>query len=271
MNKNCAIARDLMPAVIDRVASAQSRAFVDEHVAACTACAQVYADMQSEIHAVETAALADTASSFKTTMAQLRKTLGWKRLKTAVLAVVITLVLLFGVYAAYYYLFADSSARCLPMDEYDVILYQDSDDTVYLTTFLFKTYQAMSASSKTYNDDSSILYVCWKSAIFPKEVEQCQLPNLLGSKLQITADGSLYFDDGTLLQEVRQGTPDDYVTVYQAGDALPPLDPIMEQYFRSQDQRDDAQQMFADAEQALIDAQDEYYDSLSGQTNEPAE
>ena len=38
MNKDCAMARDLMPLVIDNVASEESREFVENHMAGCDEC-----------------------------------------------------------------------------------------------------------------------------------------------------------------------------------------------------------------------------------------
>lgn len=43
----CAVAQDLMPLVIDGAASEQSRQAVAQHVAACSACSQIYREMQS--------------------------------------------------------------------------------------------------------------------------------------------------------------------------------------------------------------------------------
>lgn len=279
MNKDCAIARDLMPAVIDHVASAESQAFVDGHVAGCEPCAQVYADMQNDLQTAESAAPQAAETSFKEAVAQLRKTLGWKRLKTALLAVLVTLVLLFAGSAAYYFLFMDSSARSLPMDAYTVALYQGSDGAVYGTTTFHKNYQSMNGAYTTLGDDDHTLYVTWKAPVFPAEVELRVFPHpQYGFKLQRTADGDLSFRDGTVILEVRQGTPDDYITVYHAGDAITPLDPAVEEYFRLENQLTDgvyaAQQMHEDAKQALEDAQSTYYDAVdqleSGETAAPA-
>ncbi|MEI3427798.1 MAG: zf-HC2 domain-containing protein [Christensenellales bacterium] len=43
----CAVAQDLMPLVIDGAASEQSRQAVAQHVAACSACSQIYREMQT--------------------------------------------------------------------------------------------------------------------------------------------------------------------------------------------------------------------------------
>ncbi len=49
MKNECSITRDLMPLVIDGVASDESRQFVDEHIAICTECAVVYGEMKVDL------------------------------------------------------------------------------------------------------------------------------------------------------------------------------------------------------------------------------
>lgn len=49
MKNNCNVTRDLMPLVIDGVASEESRKYVDEHIAECTECAMAYGAMKVEL------------------------------------------------------------------------------------------------------------------------------------------------------------------------------------------------------------------------------
>ncbi len=49
MTNNCNVARDLMPLVIDGVASEESQQYVDEHIAECTECALTYGAMKVEL------------------------------------------------------------------------------------------------------------------------------------------------------------------------------------------------------------------------------
>ena len=46
MNKDCAMARDLMPLVIDEVSSGEIRDFVEKHMSGCEECGAVYAEMK---------------------------------------------------------------------------------------------------------------------------------------------------------------------------------------------------------------------------------
>ena len=49
MKTKCNVAKDLMPLVIDDVASEESRQYVDEHIAECTECALSYGAMKIEL------------------------------------------------------------------------------------------------------------------------------------------------------------------------------------------------------------------------------
>jgi len=239
MNKDCAIARDLMPAVIDGVASAESAAFVQAHTAACDACAQVYADMQNEIRTLESARGAAADGSFKAAMAQLKKTMGWKRIKTALLAVVLTVVLIVAGYGGYYYLCVYSTytdTRMLPLDAYTVGVYQGTDGTAYGATTFLKSYRTNGPMILTEEDGGTILYIYWTAPVILIEQKQLVMPNpQYGVHMMMTEDGSLTLDGETVIREIRQGKPDDYIVVYRAGDAIPALDPVVDQYYQSQE------------------------------------
>ena len=271
MNKDCAIARDLMPPVIDGVASGESRDFVQEHTAACEPCAQVYRDMQSEIQAVEDETAEDTAVSFKAAMAQLRKTMGWRRIKTALLTVILTFVLIIVGYCGHYYLFKYNNGRVMPMDAYTISVYQGSDGTAYGATHFLKDYAA-NGPMITSDDDCKTLYIWWNTTIVEKELTHVPHPNpQYGIHMTMTADGNLTLYGETVIQEIRQGTPDDYTVVYRAGDVIPPLDPSVDAYFQTQksyfDQINEAQRMWEDAQQTRTDAQDEFNESPDQQEN----
>ena len=49
MKNECNVARDLMPLVIDGVASEESRKYVDEHVENCHACELIYGEMHAAL------------------------------------------------------------------------------------------------------------------------------------------------------------------------------------------------------------------------------
>jgi len=61
-NKNCGLARDLMPLAIDNVCSDNSRKFLEEHLENCDACRDAYARMKTPAPVQETAESEEAAS-----------------------------------------------------------------------------------------------------------------------------------------------------------------------------------------------------------------
>jgi hypothetical protein len=243
MTDNCDIARDLMPLVIDHVASEGSQAYVENHVAGCEPCAQVFTDMKKNIPELEE----KPELSFKTAMSQVRQTIEWKRLKTALLAVLFTLITLLVGFGVYRFLFVYTGIRTLPMDTYNVTVYKDSDHTAYVATSFLKNY-AVNGSMLDFEDNDEIMYVYWQCAIIPVETDHLYMPNpQYGITLTVMADGSLTFDGQTVIREIRQGTKDNYITVYQQGDEIAPIDPAVEKYFQSEEAIEEALQLENDA------------------------
>lgn len=76
MKHECDIVRDLMPMVVDGTASEKSKAMVDEHVAECAPCRDMFDEMRQDI-APQTARQEDTTL--------VRKLRGRRRIRTALL------------------------------------------------------------------------------------------------------------------------------------------------------------------------------------------
>ena len=98
MNKiNCNVIGDLLPLYVDGAVSEDTKKLVEEHLAVCEACKKAAEDMGKElvlpVH--ETVAAAET--SF---LQKMKKT--WKkgRMRTAVISVAVTAVVIFGSYMA---------------------------------------------------------------------------------------------------------------------------------------------------------------------------
>ncbi len=94
MKNECNVVRDLMPLVIDNVASEESRSLVTAHVQQCESCAETYKTLQSQIAdesaAAEAAAFARAADDLKRLKKKRRAII------VAVTALVTALVLLIG-------------------------------------------------------------------------------------------------------------------------------------------------------------------------------
>lgn len=70
MKNDCNVARDLMPLCIDGAASEESQQYVDEHVAECSECSDIYGEMSAALpqkrKEKETAALEKAARNLRT-------------------------------------------------------------------------------------------------------------------------------------------------------------------------------------------------------------
>lgn len=280
MNKDCAIARDLMPQVIDHIASEESQAFVEGHMADCEPCTQVYADMENDIQGAESLAETGEAVSFKAAMSQLRKSIGWKHIRTTILAVLVAFIVFIAGGFGYQYLIAWPYYRAMPLDAYEINLYQGSSGAVYGETFFLKNFDG-SGPIVTFEDGGNTVYVHWTSAIIPIEKSHIHQgnPSYGMRRMTLAPDGTLLFDENTPVREIRQGTKDDYVVVYHAGDIIPLLDPAVDEYLTQQelffDQMDETYEKMNEAQQMNFEAQMAFQDYIdqweSEQRTEPTE
>lgn len=98
MNKiNCNVIGDLLPLYVDGAVSEDTKKLVEEHLAVCEACKKAAEDMGKElvlpVH--ETVAAAET--SF---LQKMKKTWKKRRIRTAVISVAVTAVVILGSYMA---------------------------------------------------------------------------------------------------------------------------------------------------------------------------
>ena len=123
MKNECNVARDLMPLVIDGVASAESQQYVDDHIAECTECAVTYGSMKIELpRANEEKARAEMERAAK----EMKK----RRRKRAVLAGVIGAVLSILLFVSgnwLYHRLTRSLQYPMDKDELTVEMYKRAD------------------------------------------------------------------------------------------------------------------------------------------------
>lgn len=98
MNKiNCNVIGDLLPLYVDGAVSEDTKKLVEEHLAVCEACKKAAEDMGKELvlPVRETVAAAET--SF---LQKMKKTWKKRRIRTAVISVAVTAVVILGSYMA---------------------------------------------------------------------------------------------------------------------------------------------------------------------------
>ena len=98
MMSECHVARDLMPLVIDGVASEESQGLVQAHLESCGDCAQVYADMQEAL--TQQRLVEKEKRDMETIAAQLRRTRIRKGIIAGLVGLVCAVLLCLGVYYA---------------------------------------------------------------------------------------------------------------------------------------------------------------------------
>ena len=120
MKNNCNVARDLMPLVIDDVASEESKQYVNEHVAECTECAIAYGEMRVELPRI-------SAEKERTAIEQAAKRMRNKRILRGLLGVLLAIAIFIGgsfVWKEYEYRLTQDCSRTMSLDEYSARLVQ---------------------------------------------------------------------------------------------------------------------------------------------------
>lgn len=223
MNNECNVARDLMPLVIDKVASEESSALVEAHVADCSDCAQVYTDMQVKVP--ENKDIAEEVS-FAAAMRQLRRTVGWRRIKVIILCAVIAPAMLVAGYLAYVHLFLDIS-RPMPLDWYSVNLSRTKDGIVLASIDNTEGWSNYSYSEGGMGPNySGIIYLSFDCPIFPtrKFSENPRYTSYVDLRWK---DGKCLYpdieDESVMhpVREIRKGTESNYEVLYKEGDEIP--------------------------------------------------
>lgn len=125
MRNKCNVAKDLMPLVIDGVASEESQQYVDEHIAECTECALTYGAMRVELpRANQEKERAEMEKAAKTMKKKRRKRI----ILAGVLGAVMSIVLFVTARWLYHYL-TMSMQYTMDKGAFTVQLYKTSDGT----------------------------------------------------------------------------------------------------------------------------------------------
>lgn len=128
MTNNCNVARDLMPLVIDGVASEESQQYVGEHIAECTECALTYGAMRVELpRANQEKERAEMEKAAKAMKKKRRKRMLW----AVAIGAALSIVLLVCVNRLYTNLFVIMNVL-VETDAYEASVYRLQDDRVVL-------------------------------------------------------------------------------------------------------------------------------------------
>jgi hypothetical protein len=232
-NTECNIARDLMPLCIDQVASEESCTLVEAHVAVCSDCSQVYADMQ-----VKTPEKKDVAEdvSFAAAMRQLRRTVGWRRIKVIILCAVIIPAMLVVGYLSYIHFFLDIN-RPMQLDWYNLNLSRTKNGIVLISMVNTEGWVNYSTGVGRGPKNPDIVYISVHCPIIPQK----SLRDM--DKTEYACYAELRWEDGKCqlpdvdnknvmhpVKEIRKGTDSNYEVLYKEGEDVPLCPPALEEY-----------------------------------------
>ncbi len=226
MKKNdCNVVRDLMPLVLDRVASDESRELVEEHIESCGECRKQYEEMKAEMPKEIRAEYEEEQRTIVEALRTVKRQQKKRQVRKTVLLAAICMVAVFGALLLFGWLHDGE----WPVDNklYTLSLSRLADGRVILTEDLqFHAYQHGLRGSGEEEDGKKIMY--WTCITAPlKYVHDGKVIGKSGFAPMGTVDN--------LPDEIRQGTPGNYVLIWKKGDPIPAASEEMEAYFAAQD------------------------------------
>ena len=230
MKKNdCNLIRDLMPLVIDRVASDESREAVEDHILTCEECKKQYDQMKADLPEDTRAEYEAEQQKFKEAMKSVRRTRLRRRIRIIALAAVVCLVAVFAGAFAYDRLFNHYTVP-VELDRYTVSLAQLKDGSIMATADIHDMHFSRLSTSDffpTEDDSGIILYLYYMAA--PIHISD---PNSEWKEQKEWMNYVRFDEDPKPVVEIRQGRPDHYITLWKTEDGpLPAASEQMETYF----------------------------------------
>lgn len=227
MKQECEIVRDLMPLVLDDVASDGSKHMVSAHVQTCAECAAYMNQLKADLPAGQKGAL-DSRAAFDAAAQTLRKQKRRRTLRNILLGALIVCIL--GLANLYCFDWLMNKTRPIPTSEYGIQLSKLADGRL-VTSFdyhesMTPLYVKQQQVTETAADGSraEILYLYAEKHIVPQTAS---------TPMQNTG---FTLDSGwqTTTAEIRQGTPEEYQVLWRQEDedaAIPTASPEMEAYY----------------------------------------
>ena len=225
MKKNeCNVVRDLMPLVLDRVASDESRELIEEHIASCEECRKQYDEMRSALPEETRVEYEEDRKQFTDALKSVRKQRLKRRIRMIALAAIVCLAVMLAGLFAYDALFWKMS---IPVDNslYTLSLCEMKDGRYIVTADSSRIgFNTMTQSETIYEDGKDICYIRFQAApIHPDSGTKIGPEKWAVMEIENNGEES---DD-----EIRQGTPGNYVTVWKAGQSIPAASEEMERYY----------------------------------------
>ena len=227
MNKDCAMARDLMPLVIDDVASGESREFVETHLSGCEECSAVYAEMKKEIPSKTEQEKAGEQAAFTKAAGKMKKKRRLRILKYILLGSLIGCIAL-GT-ALLVFDRVTQAREHIYYGFYGVYMSELKNSDIVFTMDYRGSYDELSAMVKPATEknletgeEKRVLYVYLEKYRVNRINDR---PGQNSGFLTLTAGELQEYD------EIRRGVPEEYVTIWKPGDPIDPASEEMETYY----------------------------------------
>ena len=227
MKQECEIVRDLMPLVLDDVASDGSKHMVSAHVQTCAQCAAYMNQLKADLPAGKKSEL-DSRAAFDAAAQTLRKQKRRRTLRNILLGALIVCIL--GLANLYCFDWLMNETRPISTSEYGIQLSKLADGRLVasfdyhesMTPLYVKRQQVTETAAD--GSRAEILYLYAEKHIVPQTAS---------TPMQ---NAGFTLDSGwqTTTAEIRQGTPEDYQVLWRQGDedaAIPAASPEMEAYY----------------------------------------
>lgn len=225
MKKNdCNIVRDLMPLVLDRAASDESREIVEEHIAACEACGKQYDAMKAALPDGLRMEYEEEQKKFIHALKAMRKTKLKRRLTVLALGVILCAAAAFGGLFAYDRLVNRYS---VPVDNslYSLSLARLADGSIAVTAEMHGiNFDTQTNGTEQVEGDRTVCYLYYSAA----PLHAVSSSSREGTKALMTLLGS---GGNQSISEIRQGAPGNSILLWTAGEPMPAASQEMEAYF----------------------------------------
>ncbi len=234
MKNDCNIVRDLMPLVIDGVASEESTRMVTEHVADCEPCAKVYADYQKSLPE-------EDAKAEKREFEQAARKIKRRQMNRKSIVILISVLLTVLVLAAGGLLVNHLHNRIVyvSIDTYDVqlLMFAGKNQPIAVYIGLEDVYQSWGHSYEYdfENGKVRIKFDVKKSRLTYPWQENSWIGNAFVDNVQCKfVDGQMTFNSGSgtyIVTEIVLTDEENERTIYRAGDTLPAASDELRAYY----------------------------------------
>ncbi len=226
MKHDCNVARDLMPLMLDDAASEESQKLLNEHLEECASCRKYYSGMQAVLPIVRQASQQEK-QSFDNAARKLRRKQRIRLWKRLLIGFLIGVLVMSGALWGWRWLTSDLN---VPMHygNYNLFLSQLQDGNVAFNMDFYGSSRVMGVRIKEAQENGQNIYYVYN--------ETSRIPQYMETMNRNYSFQRMDAERFAQLDEIRQGVPDEYVTIWQAGDSISPASEEMETFFTLWDQ-----------------------------------